>query len=215
MYFTIYKVTNLLDGKYYLGMHKTKNLDDGYMGSGKLLKRAISKHGIENFRKDILFILDSEQEMFKKEAEIITEDLIKDPMCYNLTVGGFGGNRITNSDHKTWSSEHARYMNQQSVIRYKEDEEFRKRVSDSRSQTMKRTHREGKIKYDTFTGKQHNPETKKKISESMIGKRNGSKNSQFGSKWITNGEVNIKIYDGDKIPEGFRFGRSILERKVL
>jgi hypothetical protein len=75
MFYLIYKITNKIDGKIYIGSHKTKNIDDNYMGSGKYLNHAYKKHGVENFIKEILFVFTNASEMYAKEAEIVNESM--------------------------------------------------------------------------------------------------------------------------------------------
>lgn len=87
--YTVYKITNMLNNKFYIGVHKTENPNDSYMGSGIAVKRAIEKYGKENFVKDILFITDVKEEAYKKEAEL-TVDYINEN-CYNMKQGGVGG----------------------------------------------------------------------------------------------------------------------------
>lgn len=91
MLYIIYKTTNLKNQKFYIGKHQCENLNDNYLGSGINLRKAIKKYGKENFRREILFIFDNELDMNNKEKELVTEELINNPLCYNLTKGGEGG----------------------------------------------------------------------------------------------------------------------------
>ena len=84
----LYKITNLINGKFYYGIHSTDNLNDGYMGSGKILHEAYKKHGIENFQKEILEFRDTREEISDLEKEIVTIDLVNNPNCYNIRLGG-------------------------------------------------------------------------------------------------------------------------------
>lgn len=86
-----YRITNNINGKVYYGVHSTDNLNDGYMGSGKALKAAIKKHGVENFTKEILEFFATRKEALAREAELITMEEVNNPMYYNLKEGGEGG----------------------------------------------------------------------------------------------------------------------------
>ena len=104
MNYIVYKTTNIINGKIYIGVHLTNpDIDDGYIGCGvtkKDQKRkskkgfplAVKKYGYENFKRETLFIYPGTEEgmkqAYKKEAEIVTEDFIKDSKNYNLALGG-------------------------------------------------------------------------------------------------------------------------------
>lgn len=100
LYYIIYRTTNLINGKYYIGQHKTKDLDDGYMGSGTRLKRAITKYGAENFVTDILHIFDNELKMNLAERILVVPDIETN---YNLIPGGNNGINTLTETKKEWA----------------------------------------------------------------------------------------------------------------
>lgn len=198
MHYTVYKTTNQVNGKFYIGTHKTVDLNDDYIGSGALLKRAIEKYGIENFKKEILFIFDNPEEMFAKEAEIVSEDFLSEENTYNLRVGGFGGFDYINSvkglnnKNRTLTSEQSRIAGSLGGKKCYELHGLK--------------NFKGIRNPKPFLGKTHKEETKRKISlanKSMT----GNKNSQYGTMWITDGKVNKKIKQNDIVPDGWAKGR--------
>lgn len=90
MYYTVYRVTNILNGKIYVGAHRTENLDDGYMGSGKLILKAIQKYGKQVFIKEYLHIFDNAEDMFEMECLVVDSDFVSNPLTYNMALGGMG-----------------------------------------------------------------------------------------------------------------------------
>lgn len=92
VHYLIYKITNITNGMYYIGQHKTRNPTDTYMGSGHYIERAIKKHSTDNFIKEILFDFDNFDDMNNKEKELVpvNECYPNNPMSYNLVEGGSG-----------------------------------------------------------------------------------------------------------------------------
>jgi hypothetical protein len=202
MFYTIYKTTNLINGKFYIGKHQTNNLNDGYLGSGKLLKRAIAKYGIDNFHKEILHICKDEKHMNLLESILVVPD---PEINYNLCDGGKGGWGYINNS----LSEQMRPKRIRNLEKARTSDAIKKGTAHA-SATMTQNHRLGKIRYDTFTGKSHTDEWKQKQSDIMREKQSGSKNSQYGTCWITNGTVNKKISKSELlswIAMGFHRGR--------
>lgn len=186
-YHFIYKTTNLLSGRYYIGMHSTDDLDDGYLGSGNRLRLAIQKHGKENFKREILEFVKDRKTLAERESEVVNLDLIAKEECMNLVVGG-GGFMLDEHHYrcsKAGGKVHADKM--------KNNEEYRNKVIERAKKNLKKYMDSGVHNYNTFEGKKHSEETKKKMSESSKGMGKGELNSQYGTCWITKDGENKKI----------------------
>jgi hypothetical protein len=97
MHYYLYEIRNNINDKIYIGVHKTKSLEDGYMGSGLIINKSIAKHGIENFTKTILEYFETSEEMYAREKEIVDDEFLIREDVYNLRRGGFGGFDYINS----------------------------------------------------------------------------------------------------------------------
>lgn len=204
MFYYIYKITNLVNNKIYIGAHQTGNLDDGYMGSGKLIKAAIEKYGIENFKKEILSMHETSVQMFETEKLIVTEEFVNREDTYNLKIGGYGG-----WDHITYQPFSDPKI--QNILSIKGNAALVEKRKDPVwaecfSHTMKISRTKDNRK--PFAGKTHSAQTKKRLSESAkMRLADPTKNSQYGTIWITDGTQNRKIQNTDSIPDGWYRGR--------
>lgn len=182
MYYAIYKITNLVNGKIYIGTHRTKSLENSYMGSGLLIRKAVKTYGVENFKKEYIEVFDNPTDMWQMEAKLVNEEFLRRDDVYNIALGGVSGlsfNAIINHtplrqkiNAKLWS-----------------DPSFRKRASERASKTFHRLHKEGKITAYGFKDKHHTEETKQRIGKANSIHQQGSGNSQYGTCWIFNLEL--------------------------
>ena len=87
-YYYVYRIVNQVNGKEYIGFHSTNDLDDGYMGSGKLLKIAVEKYGIDNFKKEIIQMFDNKEDAEQLERQLVNENYVNRHETYNISLGG-------------------------------------------------------------------------------------------------------------------------------
>ena len=100
-YHIVYKTTNIVNNKIYVGMHSTNNLNDNYIGSGKILKKAIKKYGKDKFVCEIMYLYKARDEARKKEADIVTTEFCNRLDTYNLVEGGGGvGDQTGSKNHR-------------------------------------------------------------------------------------------------------------------
>lgn len=177
IYYYMYEIKNTINNKIYVGVHKTDDMDDGYMGSGKSIMTAIKKYGIDNFTKIILEVFDNEEQMYSREKNYVDLEFVERRDTYNLTVGGSGGSILQN--RKSWpkgklhSKETKEKIRMSSMGRVHSDETLEKMSSNNwskRNPEEQRLHaiQAGKKRWEKY----HESidlmeETKQKISQSL------------------------------------------------
>ena len=165
MFYLIYKITNTINNKIYIGKHKTNDKNDDYMGSGKILNKAIEKYGVDKF---------------KKETEIVDDEFVARLDTYNIKLGGQGGWDYIN-DHTNWNG--FKYLNENGLNnksnqymitanRIKNDKEYAKEISEKISNGLKLYHKTHDF-INHWLGKKHTEESKVKIGKANSLKQKG------------------------------------------
>ena len=225
MYGYIYKTTNLVNGKIYIGQHKSDSFDAGYYGSGKYLCRALNKYGKENFSIEVLEWCKSKEIADEREIYNIQKlNSRNHNVGYNIAYGGEGGDLVTclpEEEHKRFSDRMSE-LNRQGIIGNKGkhlSESHRKKIGDGNrgkihSDEWKKKHNDairGRVPWNKgltsddprvakHTHKKgefrHTEETKKLISEHTKGiKKPIVSEKMKGRKWMHNETRTIMVFD--------------------
>lgn len=165
----IYKTTNLINNKIYIG--QTIHDDPKYLGGGRLIKMAIEKYGRENFTKEILETCSKREDLSGREIYWIKKLNSRDPKIgYNMAEGGSSFYVTEESKKKVSESLKGKYVGKNS-FRYgiKLTEEHKKIISES-NLGKKISDETRKKMSESRIGITYSPETRKKMSDSHIGK---------------------------------------------
>jgi len=190
----IYKTTNKIDSKFYIGKCE-RSIDESvdYYGSGLLLKRAIKKYGIENFKKEIIYQTDDKKDLDENEIYYIKfYNAIE--LGYNIAHGGSGGNTNGKHPNKIFiykkisisNSGQNHYLNKLSederknyILKYRAGKNNPLYGKPKTEKQMKSSIKNGKT---NFLGKKHTEETKEKMRTNGKGKNKGDKNVNYNKR---------------------------------
>lgn len=206
----IYKTICLVTNRYYIGMHSTDNLEDGYSGSGTRLAHSKRKYGVDQHRLEILEFLPDRKSLRDREAKLVDREILADPMCMNLSLGG-GDIRLTKEQYI------ARNLKCTAKLKEKlagpNGPALRRLIGDKSKEKFKtgRGFNIGTVRGD-WTGKKHRDDTIAKMRISAKGKHAGSKNSRFGACWIHNDRESKSIKKTELQPwldQGWVLGRKM------
>lgn len=225
-YHYIYKITRTDgSGKYYIGMHSTDDLEDGYFGSGHILSKSINKYGKLNHIKEILEIHDSRLILKIRESEIVNHECLSDPLCMNIMLGGQGGWGHLTEEQIKKRKENALIGSKERSIRSantlkkrREDPEYDKKyrqiLSDGRKKYLAKIASEKefgilpkKYKQSSIKGRVY-PEG----HAARVSRNAGEKSASFGTMYVTKGiqSIRIKKEELEKyILEGWVKGRNL------
>ena len=197
----IYKTTNLIDGKIYIGQKSKKLNDNEYYGSGILIKQAINKYGKENFKKEIIEYCENKKELDLKEQYWIKKLKTRDlKIGYNIQCGGLGGDTLSTHPKR---NEIIQKISMAGIGRLC-TKETKQKLSDGK-----------KGEKNPMYGKHHTEEHRKKQSNALKGKpktaehakhigesRKGKHHTKEGRKNISEGHKGQKAWNkGIKCPQ--------------
>lgn len=168
MYHIVYLTTNIVNHKYYIGIHSTYDLNDGYLGSGLLLLRGIKKYGKDKFERKILHFCLTKEDAAELEKSIVDDNFVNNSKTYNLQNGGSGKTPVNKK--YAWSDERKAKHSKLMAERYANGKQpHLKRGGDGAKNNAGKKQSEEHIKKraEARRGSKHSKETKQLLSQKM------------------------------------------------
>jgi group I intron endonuclease len=166
----VYKWINTRSGKWYIGSHKG-SVDDGYVGSGVIFRKAYKKHK-DYFIREVIYIGPDFREI--EDLILKTLDAESDRNSYNVSNYAIGGTRHFHTSKKAKERMAAAGRSQKGkVVSQEAREKIRQKLLGTKAsdETKKKLSEMRKGEGNSFFGKQHTEETRRKISEKKKGKK--------------------------------------------
>jgi len=178
MYYLIYEITNLVNGKNYIGQHITENIDDGYMGGGVAVRNAIKKYGVKSFKKEILLYAKNEAALNFFEKCLVTPEFIELKTNYNLKEGGGSCGKFSEEARKKMSlSGMGKKMSPETIKKRQETKRLwgtttkGRKMSPKNPESIKKAIETKKLRGTTNKGKKLSLEQIQKMSLANLGKK--------------------------------------------
>jgi len=211
----IYITTNMMNGKKYIGQRKLNDNWKGYLGSGKILKRAVKKYGRENFSREIIAVAYSKEKLSELEIAFIKyHNASNSRDYYNITNGGegFPFKHSLKSRQKMSNSQKGRIVSDETKIKLgiahkgEKNHNYGKHLSIETRQKLSLA-KTGENHW--IYGKHHSEETKNKMSEA----NKGEKNWHYGM--VTSDETKMKLSFANKGEKSGSYGKVVSDETKL
>lgn len=200
----IYRTTNLINGSTYIGQHCGSSFDEKYFGSGVILAKAIKKYGIDNFKVEVIEFCEDKTTLNSKEIYYIAlEKKNTENKCYNIALGGNGGNTLVhmtkeqyeNFCEKSRGSNNGMYGKGYKLLREKNGR-YGKKLTEDQKENFRGSNNgmygKGHLisgEKNGFYGKTHSNSSKLKMSKD----RKGHKNARSRMILVDFVEANCKM----------------------
>lgn len=227
MKYYFYRTTNLVNGKYYQGVHHSANPEkDPYFGSGPGIVAAVQKYGRENFKTEIIRDdFKNMKEAYEYEASVVTLDSLDPKICYNQVPGGRG---IRDGVIPMFKGDleirvHKKLKEYYESLGFQKGRPLKARLNVSKSHKGKPSKQKGRV----YLHKGHEVEIR--IPRDQVGRylvqgyelghsqasKDRTSKGRRGYRWITDGKQALQIKEGEELPENFWFGKPKVSEQTL